>query len=314
MRARVSPAAVLPRREALAAMLATLAGNDSAPGAPAPTARRIRLIMSAAMIEGVNENDAKAAMKAWAAALVGGTDIELEKDHPRVLPPALVCEALRRGQADAAAITIREFAQTPEVIVPDALIASETARNGGWRYLILTHAGSGITSLAGLQGKILTIWRSPKAYLAREWVEMELHAAGLGTAQAFFSQMPDSDKVSRGVVLPVFFRQADACLVGSSAFQQMCELNPQLKAKLRILATSPNLVTSFFAFHRGLAEEPRKSFQRQVLSLTQSPAGQQALALYQAERLVTCTVSLLGEALELVRRYDQLVRSRGRSR
>ena len=32
--------------------------------------------MSAAMIEGVNENDAKAAMKAWAGGLVGGTEID----------------------------------------------------------------------------------------------------------------------------------------------------------------------------------------------------------------------------------------------
>jgi ABC-type phosphate/phosphonate transport system substrate-binding protein len=275
---------------------------------------RIRLGISSTMSEGLNENDARAAMKAWANVLLGGSDLELEQHHPCILDSARLCEAIRKGDVDGMVTTIRESTQTAVLVAPDALVVSESALTDEWRYLMLAHADSGIRSLAELKSKGLVLWRNPKTCLGREWLETELHAAGLGPAGQHFSAPEESTKASRGVVLPVFFRQKDCCLAGQSAYEELCELNPQLKAKLRPVAKSPNLVTNSFAFHKGLAERQRRALQERVLTLAMTPAGQQALTLFQTTRLVVGGVPLLNSALQLLHDYERLPRGWGKAR
>jgi phosphonate transport system substrate-binding protein len=107
-------------------------------------------------------------------------------------------------------------------------------------------------------------------------------------------------------VLPVFFRQADACLVTRLGYATMCELNPQLAKQLRILAESPKLLTSFLAFHKDCPPETRRKFRAAVTELHKSVVGRQALMLFGSTRLVPVDISALRTSLELLHAYERL--------
>jgi phosphonate transport system substrate-binding protein len=108
------------------------------------------------------------------------------------------------------------------------------------------------------------------------------------------------------VALPVFFRQADACLMTRTSFEVLGELNPQLNKQLRVLAISPELVPAGFAFRADYVSPLRAQMLTEMARLGETPAGQQILALTQAERIVDRPVSCLDNALELLAQHRRL--------
>ena len=88
---------------------------------------------------------------------------------------------------------------------------------------------------------------SSRASLAPVWSETILAREGLGSASGFYGQITTASKISQAV-LPVFFRQLDACVVTRSGFETMVELNPQVGRQLKVLASSPPVVPVVFCF------------------------------------------------------------------
>jgi len=129
--------------------------------------------------------------------------------------------------------------------------------------------------------------------------------AGLKPGASFFKQIKRSSKASL-VTLPVFFHQADACLTTSNSFKVMGELNPQVASQLRALATSPELMPTFFAFR----EHERSPLSPQIFEamerMHETSAGKQILTLVKADRIVAEPVSCLDSSLELLARHERL--------
>lgn len=273
--------------------------------------KRVRLIISSTVVGDINENDAKAAMRVWASALTGGTSFEIEREYPKIVSAPEVVPLIRRGEIEAMAIGVREYLHVSSMVVPNMLVIDETTYKGLWRYQILVHADSGITNLAGLKGRSLVVWKSPRMLLARDWLELHLAEQRLGPVESFFAQTTEATKVSRGAVLPVFFKQSDACLVAAPAFEGLCELNPQLGRRLRPLAQSAAIVPNFFCFHKNFEPAARDSFHATILRLHGTVPGKQALTLFQSTRLVNGDTSLLKGTEELIRAAARLSRARG---
>ncbi len=171
---------------------------------------------------------------------------------------------------------------------------------GGDEYLLLINEDSGIRTLADLRRKSLNVYDNPRMCLASIWLETLLASSNLGAPREFLGRIGIHNNLSQ-VVLPVYFRQLDACLVTRRAFGTMCELNPQLGRKLHVLATSPKVVTSLMAFHKDCAPEQRQKCENALIGLHKTAAGQQALTLFESSHLVLTDMSALGSTLELVK-------------
>jgi phosphonate transport system substrate-binding protein len=107
-------------------------------------------------------------------------------------------------------------------------------------------------------------------------------------------------------VLPVFFRQTDACLVDRQGFDTMCELNPQLGKQLRTLASSPRLITMVFCFRSAYSPPVKNEIVRAMEELYTTPAGQQILTVFQIDKMQIASDSDLDSARELLDAYEQL--------
>jgi len=269
-------------------------------GAEAPV--HFRLGMSENMIStDVNEGDAKLAMEAWRAAVAKQSGIVVDLD---ILPIAKLVRAVQQRQVDAFTTTAVEFPEV-ENYASHYLVMDEASAKGGDEYLLLVHDDSGIRSVGELRHKTLNVFDHPKMCLASIWLESLLSSSNSGATPDFFGRITTQTKLSR-VVLPVFFRQTDACLVTRRGFGTMCELNPQLGRKLRVVASSPKLISSVMTFHKDLPADRRQTMQTAILSLSKTAAGQQALILFETSQLIAGDSSVLRNTLDLLKAHDQL--------
>ena len=272
-------------------------GEQSADGAlPA-----LRIAVSESVVGEVNGNDLRAAVKTWAEAVARQTGVRFE---PELCTTAQLVQRVRNHQVDSFSINLLEFAMVAGYSAPEVVVDESEAPDGE-EYLLLVHQASGIQSLADLRGRSLLLHRSARTCLARIWLDTLIESAHLGPADTFLGRVESNPKLSRAV-LPVFFRQADACLATRQGFNTMCELNPQLAKQLRPLAVSPKLVTAFQAFHKDSPPATKRRFLVAIRDLGKTVAGRQTLTLFGTSRLVQADVSVLRTSLDLLHAYERL--------
>ena len=276
----------------------TAAGGERVSDGAAPG---LRVAVSESVTGEVNGTDLRAALKTWAAAIARQTGVRMD---PELCTSEQLLQKIRNRQVDAFSINVVEYAKVAAYVYPE-LVVDETQVPDGDEYVLLVHQSSGIRSLADLRGRSLLLYKNTRSCLDRIWLDTLLASAHLGAADALLGRLESNPKQSR-VVLPVFFRQADACVATRRGYATMCELNPQLATQLRTLAVSPKLMVAFMAFHKDSPPEARRKFLAAVTELHKTVEGRQALMLFQGTRLVRVDVSVLNNSLEMLRAYDRL--------
>jgi ABC-type phosphate/phosphonate transport system substrate-binding protein len=276
----------------------TATGAEHVPDA---AAGGLRIAVSESVAGEVNGNDLRAAIKTWAEAVARQTGVRIDAE---VCTSAQLIQKIRNRQVDGFSVNILEFARIAAFADREIILDASQVPDGE-EYLLLVHQSGGIQSLADLRGRSLLLYQNPRTCLDRIWLDVLLAAAHLGAADTFLGRIDICPKLSR-VVLPVFFRQTDACIVTRRGYNTMCELNPQLARQLHPLAVSPKMMAGFLAFHKDSPAETRKKFLGAITEVHKSVEGQQALTLFGGTRLVRVDVSVLQPSLDLLRAYERL--------
>jgi hypothetical protein len=89
-------------------------------------------------------------------------------------------------------------------------------------YLLLAAAGKNFETVAKQQHYTLVVENGGSGEIARVWLSTWLRQRGYKPVEPFFSAIRVADKPSRAI-LPVFFGEADTCVVTKSAFSIMDE-------------------------------------------------------------------------------------------
>ena len=89
----------------------------------------------------------------------------------------------------------------------------------------------------------------------------------------------------------------------------MSELNPQIGQRLRVLASSPELVASGFCFRRDYNDPLRETVLAELQKIGSTPAGAQILTLFQSSSLEARPMSCLDSAFELLAEHERLLGS-----
>lgn len=280
------------------------AGADRSP-TPADGHETLRLGFTYSMFVGVNENDAKASIKALAATVARERGIPADPDPLLINGTDAVTAAVRTGEVDAVAMTIDEYWALAGAVRFDRFLMAVKNDDPAEEYVVLVHRASGITDLAGLRGKRLDIFTNPRMCLGPVWLEVALAKADLPPLVAHFGPVTELNKLSK-TVLNVFFRQSDACLITRRGFSTMSELNPQVGTQLVVLATSAALVPSLFAFRADFSPSLKEKSLREFEVVHTSPAGQQALTIFQVGQVAVRPVAALDSALALLNEFARL--------
>lgn len=266
-----------------------------------------RFAFSARMFSGVNENDAKAAVRAWAQGLAKERNINLDGQPIIHQSRAGIIEALRSKQVDCVSLTTDDYLMLGPELQNTNLLVSSIAGKTTEQYLLLVHAQSGISSPAELKGRSLVMLDHVRASLAGIWLEVLLAHQGLPLPSHHFGQVRSAPKLT-SVVLPVFFRQLDACVVTRSGFDIMSELNPQLRAQLKPLAASPELVPAFTFLRPDYRGAPHDEIVSEVLKMHLTASGKQILTLFQTDHIEQRPARVLDSARDLIEVHRQLIK------
>lgn len=304
---RVSPAAI--RTTFVGCLLLAISLGVPVRAEDAPVAaeaeRPARIGFSRNMFRGVNENDARASLRSYTAALSRDLHIPVATD-PVMFEGLVALRALLRDNAmDTISLTTDEFFEVEGELLPTPLLISTVDGQSTEEYVLAVHRDSGLARVADLRGRRLLLLDTMRASLAPEWLEVLLATEGLGPPAAFFGEVSLVAKPAK-VALPVFFRQEDACVLTRRALDLLGELNPQVAAQLRILATSAKIVPAVTCFRRNIAPAQADRVTAAVLRSHLWPSGKQVMTIFQCDRVEAQPSSLLENARELWTAYRQL--------
>jgi phosphonate transport system substrate-binding protein len=276
---------------------------------PAPanpsTKAVLRIGFSSSVLVDLNENDAKAAIKVWAQQLLMEHGIPVPTEALVLNGGEAIARAVRNKLVDGVTVTAEEywavgpaFMSTNAILgLFDGLVTEE--------YVLLVRSDSRLGRIDDLRGRSLAFWHNGRASLAPVWFETLLLKSGLGETHQFCGRVIHGMKLSQAV-LPVFFHQADACVVTRRGFQTMTELNPQVGRQLKVLASSPALVPVAFLFRADYSDPARDQIIANVAGLHPTAASQQVFALFQCDLLEVRPVSALDSALALLAAHARL--------
>jgi hypothetical protein len=280
---------------------------------PAPAKGLLCLAFSSSMFTEVKVDDARAAMKAWMLAVARERGIPIDPE-PKVSDSLEeLSRTMRSGVVEGFAGTAEECWRLSKEVKLDRLIVAIHGDRMTEEYVVLVHRDSGMEGVAALRGRSLLVLQNPRMSLATVWLDTLLIQKGLDPSAKSCSGVTSVNKLSQ-VVLPVFFRKSDACLVTRRGFETMSELNPQVGKLLRVLAVSPEVVPSAFAFRSDYASPFRDQMLIEMGRLRDSPAGQQILTLLQADRVEEKPISCMAGAFELLSTHQRLSSSMSKAK
>ena len=254
---------------------AVCAGNES------PV---LNIGFSADLFQGVNQNDAMAAMNVWSESVAHNRGKALNARSTIYAGTAAMVEALSTGEVDLLMVLSPDMIALRNHGLLEPRFVSVRYGSCKEEYLVLVHRDSGITDLAGLKQKNIVIQSNARASLASRWFNSLMRETGNVDLSNDFASITECPNASR-IVLPVFFRKADACVVTRNTFRTLSELNPQLLKQLVILAESPGFVPAAICMRKDFEADIKEDLLAGLADLHKEPHGQQILMLFKVDEL-----------------------------
>lgn len=286
-----------------ASALARAPAASADPASPPPV--RLTVGFSAQAFADVDREEARSVTRAW-------TETVLSREFGDARAETLLFEdmetleaALEQGRVDLAVLISEEYLRLRDRVALEPVFVTARAQGPYHQVVLITRSDRALRGWADLRGRQLLISQDRSRTFHEAWLETRLLQEGLPPVGEFFAVVRGTRRPSQAI-LPVFFRQADACLTTLYAFQLTCELNPQLARELMVLDRSPEVLGGVIAFRLDYAGPDRERILARLARLHEDPQGKQILRLFGMERLLPFEAEYLASIEELFREHDRL--------
>jgi ABC-type phosphate/phosphonate transport system substrate-binding protein len=233
----------------------------------------------------VDPRDVVGLTKVWVQTADRATRSALPSSVVMFRDMAAMEKAVRNNEVDIVVLIAEEFTVLRDKVPIDAVLSADYGKNFYDVLLLMVRQDSGVSRLEQLRGKSIRVESGQKGDIPIQWLDTYLAARAAMDAQKFFSEIGKYSKASQ-VVMPLFFKQTDACLASRDSLETMGEMNPQIGRSLRILETSPGFVTGLIAVRRDIANPRRDAMINAIRNMHNDAKGRQLLTLFRINRLV----------------------------
>jgi ABC-type phosphate/phosphonate transport system substrate-binding protein len=273
----------------------------------AQTAQKADIVLaySASLITDVDPKDAQAAFTTYSNELareLGMSVSSIQYDDPHS-----AIDLIRTGKADVASLTIIDYLRYKNSTPMELGLGTMRGGKKTLKLLLFTHARRSYEKIGDLKGKKLLILKGDE--LGPLYLSTVLLRQQLGETKEFFSQIEEKGKASQ-VVLPVFFGQADACIINDVSYKTMVEMNPQLGKDLKLMLASPEYLQGVGVFRKGLAANLKEQIISTAKNFKGYARGRQVLLLFKMDSLEPLSEPDLTSVKLLLAEYEQLKQKR----
>ncbi|MGJ8650128.1 MAG: phosphate/phosphite/phosphonate ABC transporter substrate-binding protein [Opitutaceae bacterium] len=259
---------------------------------------QLRVAFDRSLFHGLNENDAVAALKVWVKHFTKTQGVDMEVEIVSYESRGEVDRLLAEEGADLFIMSAAGFLGTaPELrstIIPQFTSALQDG-SPFESYHLLSHVDSNLLQWEDLAGKDIILLDANRAHLTREWFLQGVAAHGL---QHEGMDIQVVENISQAI-LPVFFKQADACIVNNSGYELMKEFNPQIGQKLKTVVTSPEFSETLICLRENY-QSHRDEVIKGLRELDEDPTGRQVVLIFKIDQLIEFEAHYLDSAKELL--------------
>ncbi len=236
-----------------------------------------------------NPMDANAAIVIWADVLIKlfrekyNLDTELFASVFNSIEE--IEDALLKKKVDMLVLTSSEYFLLKDKYKLEPALAGIIDENFYSQYIMLTHNDLKINSVSDLSKKSLTHSKEKLNPLLIRWLNKLLAENNQPQRELFFSKINIEEK-DANAIYSLFFKRTDCAIVQKNVFETVCELNPQIKKSLKILASSPPIVLSLATYRKDSDTTSVKLFYDVAKNINSIKEGTNILKLFKTKRLV----------------------------
>ncbi|MFA7227710.1 MAG: PhnD/SsuA/transferrin family substrate-binding protein [Melioribacteraceae bacterium] len=172
------------------------------------------------------------------------------------------------------------------------------------QYVLLVRKASGFTNINDLYKKTLSQPSDMYHPLIKMWVGSILGKNFRANKDTFFEKINAEEKESNAVY-SVFFNKTDCAIVQKDVFKTLCSLNPQISNSLKIIETSPELISLINVYRKKSESRVKEILSWLANNIHKSAEGQNIVKLFKVKRLVEITDKELVSTKKLIDEYNK---------
>ena len=259
----------------------------------------LRVGYSLGAFRAINPKDAQIAIEIWVSQIGRQGGMQFNKSEAHLFNNlSELIQAINNQKIDIVGLGSIDYLRIKNQVQLEPVLVTDYGGDYGNEYILLAPKEFNIRNLSQLKGKKIFL-HDRSAPIPLLWLRHLLKKHGLPGEDKFFSSYQEVSKASQAI-LPVFFRQADACIVSCRAFETASELNPQISQKLEAIITSPLYADCIFLFHKGYKSNNKKVFIDTAINLKKYPWGKQVMTLFQIDGFAPFKEAYLANVLTLM--------------
>jgi hypothetical protein len=222
------------------------------------------------------------------------------------VPDEDMADAVNRGRYHFVTLSILDYYKFRHAIPLKPLLIPSKADTGHEQLLLLVAKDRNLSMIREKEERSLILEAGDDGELSRIWLDTLLAENGFAQSERFFTQITRVSKPSRAV-LPVFFKQADACVVTRRALNVIQELNPQIGRQVVPLHQSDRLVRHLICSTDHPAQQDIDILIRMSTNMGENPESLQAMTILQMKRFVRIYPGDLAATKGLLTRHRKIM-------
>ncbi len=249
------------------------------------------------IFRGLNEHDAVAALKIWTSHFIESQGAEVQVRISSYESRRELDALLASGQSDLMIMNALKYLKTERTLrdtISPQFVTTVNEDSPYERYHLIVHTDSGIRTFEDLRGKKVLLLKANRSQLTEDWFQYEVEKVGLAAEEVQLQVVGDVSKA----LLPVFFKQSDACIVNDAAYELMKEFNPQLGRRLQPVMTSQEFTEIVICLRDGYQNERGKVL-KGLSELHSDATGRQMVLIFKISRLIPYQPDYLDAVSEL---------------
>jgi phosphonate transport system substrate-binding protein len=234
----------------------------------------------------VDLKDAQAALEIWMRQLTNEAEFPLTAKVTIYSDEASMIAAIKHKEVDLVILSSPLYLRIKDSLPLEPVFVPSMNSIVGDEFLLLVPRDAGITTMNQLKNRRILIQSGNSPHDSHIlWINSLLKKNGGPNYERFFQTIKTVDKPSQAI-LPVFFKQTDACLVFRRSYQTVVELNPQVGHQLLAIAQSLPILRGLLVLRKDYSDKIKKVVMKTMTELHTHPQGKQILTLLKYDKLV----------------------------